>query len=127
MIITKDKEQLHYLKKIIKEKYRYIYRVRSDGMMEYDGMRATVLNEAKELCVLIKQEQKAEDDRIDCLCDALNKIMDIEMGIAMEYRVNVEDSEIYNTAHEAIQKTNPEYLTNPEYFITNKKWGANNK
>ncbi len=37
MIITKDKEQLHYLKKIIKEKYRHIYRVRSDGMMEYDG------------------------------------------------------------------------------------------
>lgn len=65
--------------------------------------------------IQLKQEQKTEDDRIDCLCDALNKIMDIEMGIAMEYRVNVEDSEIYNIAHDAIQKANP------AYFIPNNK------
>lgn len=54
---------------------------------------------------------KEDKQKIEILCDALNKIMDIEMGIAMEYRVNVEDSAIYNTAHDAIQKANPEYLS----------------
>lgn len=37
MIITEEKEQLHYLKKIIKEKRRHIYQIRSDGLLEYDG------------------------------------------------------------------------------------------
>lgn len=87
-----------------------INEIEENGMMQYDDMKETILENAKELCICIKQEQKAEDDKIDCLCDALNKIMDIEMGIAMEYRVNVEDSEIYNTANEAIHKANPEYF-----------------
>lgn len=37
MTITEEKAQLHYLNKIIKEKHKHIYRIRPDGMMEYDG------------------------------------------------------------------------------------------
>lgn len=53
---------------------------------------------------------KEDKQKIESLCNALNKIMEIEMGIAMEYRVNVEDSEIYCIAEEAIKNANPAYF-----------------
>ena len=37
MIITEEKEQLHYINKLMKEKHRHIYRMRHDGLLEYDG------------------------------------------------------------------------------------------
>jgi hypothetical protein len=37
MIITEEKEQLHYINKLMKEKHRHIYRMRPDGLLEYDG------------------------------------------------------------------------------------------
>lgn len=37
MIITEDQDKLHYIKKLMKEKYRHTYRMCSDGDLEYDG------------------------------------------------------------------------------------------
>lgn len=41
MIITDEKEQLHYINKILKEKRKHIYQIRSDGMLRYDGSYVT--------------------------------------------------------------------------------------
>lgn len=41
MVITNKNEQLHYLNKILKEKHQRIYRMRPDGLLEYDGNGVT--------------------------------------------------------------------------------------
>jgi len=91
---------------------KLVNQIEENGLMQYDGIHNGenwVLEEAKEL--LRKSREDVNDPLLDAAQDmfeALEKIMETELGFAQEYNVYADDSTIYAIAEKALRKARGE-------------------
>lgn len=86
---------------------KLVNQIEENGLMQYDIIHNGenwVLKEAKELL----RKARADANAAQEMYDALEKIMEIELGFAQEYNVYADDSTIYAIAEHAIRKARGE-------------------